>query len=137
MATQYLEPGHPAANLTLHDVQHIAGALKRLNTIENAPVLSVEQRQEVSAAKAVCWATVSAVVESLVSLMDAIAGDPDLEPDDPAEDGDQDCCAAADDDPARCFGDGNPGDQSDCEEDDPSGDALDNGESGDCHGLCC
>jgi hypothetical protein len=57
----------------------------------------------------------------MIDWLDALRGDADLEDDDPAEDGDQDQCLAADDDPARLIGDGRPGDAEDGEDDDPGG----------------
>src|SRR6476469_282837 len=92
MATRNLGAKSVLANITLSDVHHAARALKRLNEIGCAPVLSADDRARVSEAKAVCWGVVGTAAEALVTLMDAMAGDPDIEPngdeledDDPAE----------------------------------------------------
>lgn len=79
MATTFLRAESAPANLTLHDIQSAAAALRRLNEIDSAPVLSLEDRQEVMRAKATCWTVIGAAAEALVSLMDAVAGDCDDE----------------------------------------------------------
>jgi hypothetical protein len=99
--------------------------------------------------------TVEALAEFFVGMLDLVEPDTDIEETD-AEDellspraiafaeghpgciaSDSDYCTAGDDNPALLHGDGLPGDESDREEDDPSGDPLDDGELGDCHGAYC
>jgi hypothetical protein len=80
MATENLGGERALANITLHDVQHVARALRRLNEIQAAPVLSAEDRAQVADAKNLCWRVVGSAAEALVALMDAVAGDPDVEP---------------------------------------------------------
>jgi len=79
MAMTNLGADSAAANITIAELRHVTGALRRLNEIDSAPVLSADQRLEVFRAKALCWTVIGKAVESLVSLLDATAGDPDLE----------------------------------------------------------
>lgn len=79
MATVNLGAKSVPANVTVEDISKIARALQRLNKIQSAPVLSLEDRAEVTQAKALCWSVVGSAAEALVSLMDAISGDPDIE----------------------------------------------------------
>lgn len=79
MAIPNLRADSALANITIADLRQIASALVRLNQIDAAPVLSVEDRKEVSEAKRLCWSVVGSAAESLVELMNAMAGDPDIE----------------------------------------------------------
>ena len=86
MATETVGAESISANITLKDIRQVAGARRRLNESDSAPVLTVEDRQQIFEAKAVCWNVVGYAVEALVSLMDSVAGDPDLKNDTDAED---------------------------------------------------
>lgn len=104
MATEFLRAESGPANITLHEIHLVARALKRLHVIDSAPVLTVEDRAEIYQAKRACWSVVGGAAEALVSLMDAIAGDPDIE-----LNGDESDGTFAEDEPAArfaCMGNG-------------------------------
>ena|SRR5437867_7522393 len=77
---------HPAASkvlassITIGDLAAISRALSRLHQIDDAPVLDLDQRREVAEAKMLCWSTIGIAVEGLIGLLDAVSGDPDIEP---------------------------------------------------------
>lgn len=130
----------PSAEQQYRDsFQELADArrvLKVTNSLRQAPVLSIEERLELEKIRGYAVRCIEAATAELIETLDAL-DDPDVEDDDSREDDNEDRCVAADDDQGRQFSDGLPGDEADREEDDHSGDPLDDGELGSCHGAHC
>lgn len=114
----------PVSPLQLPAVQHLANARRVLEiNCEGHPFMDAEGRAAIRDAKRIAWATIAHVAEELTTTLDAAAGDPDLEDDDPREDDDPaeddgtDACAAGDDLGTANGGgdDGQPGDANDAE----------------------
>jgi len=129
----------PLAQQYRGSFQELADArrvLKVTNKLRKVPVLEVSERLELERIRALAIRCIEAAAGDLVDMLDALH-DADAELNGDELDGssaEEDIPSSAHngplDGPGCSLGD--PG-----EEDDHSGDPLDQGELGDCHGQCC